>query len=149
MLAARWLSTTTARRRLLTPPTARAAAGAAAASTPPPPIDVLYADKHLVVVNKPPGLLSQGATDAASPDMLTLLRTHLTVAAGKPPTKPVYLGLVHRLDRNVSCGLHLRLDDGGDWDGRHGAPGPFSNLNSADVRLFPPTKPITSLSIHR
>lgn len=94
------ISTTIARRQLLTTPTARAASAAAAAAAPPP-IDVLYADKHLVVVNKPAGLLSQGAADVSSPDMLTLLRTHLTAAAGKPPTKPVYLGLVHRLDRNV------------------------------------------------
>lgn len=102
MLAGR-ISTTITRRWLLPTLTARAASttAAAAACTGPPPIDVLYADKHLVVVNKPPGLLSQGAADATAPDMLTLLRTHLTAVAGKPHTKPAYLGLVHRLDRNV------------------------------------------------
>lgn len=78
---------------------------------------MLYEDKHLIVVNKPAGLLSQAAAPPTSSssstraaatglttdtDMLTLVRTHLTAAGGKPPSKPVYLGLVHRLDRNVS-----------------------------------------------
>ena len=86
-------------------------AGAAAHSpTTPTPLDVLYEDKHLIVINKPAGLLSQGAAAppkssetgagaTAETDMLTLVRTHLAAAAGKPS---VYLGLVHRLDRNVS-----------------------------------------------
>lgn len=97
-------------------------------SSVPHDVDVLYEDKHLVVVNKPPGVLSQGAAAPAqannsrnsssdtSIDMLSLVRAYVAAgraaaldpAAGgkkktkKPTTKPVYLGLVHRLDRNVS-----------------------------------------------
>lgn len=70
---------------------------------------MLYEDKHVIVVNKPPGVLSQAAASTSSSkneggdenDMLSLVRGYLIAAAGKPPDKPVYLGLVHRLDRNV------------------------------------------------
>lgn len=93
------------RRRLLAPALHLSTTTAAAtASSSPIGLEVLYEDKHLVVVNKPPGVLSQGGAydtnigGAAGLDMLSLVRARLAAATGKP----VYLGLVHRLDRNVS-----------------------------------------------
>jgi 23S rRNA pseudouridine1911/1915/1917 synthase len=66
---------------------------------------VLYEDKHLIVVNKPPGTLSQGGAPPGGDDdndMLSLVKAHLATAGGKPSKAAVYVGLVHRLDRNVS-----------------------------------------------
>jgi 23S rRNA pseudouridine1911/1915/1917 synthase len=60
--------------------------------------EIIYEDNHVIVAVKPAGILSQAdGTDA--PDMLGLLREYLKVKYNKPGN--VYLGLVHRLDRNV------------------------------------------------
>ncbi len=55
-------------------------------------IALFYEDQHLVVLSKPPNLLSQGDHSEAS-NLVDLLRQ----AWGRP-----YVGLVHRLDRNTS-----------------------------------------------
>ena len=61
---------------------------------------LLYIDRHIIVVNKPCGLLSQGDLSETN-DLLTLVKKYIqrekNIADGK-----AYLGLVHRLDRNVS-----------------------------------------------
>ena len=60
--------------------------------------EILFEDNHVIVAVKEAGVLSQAdGTDA--PDMLGLLREYLKVKYNKPGN--VYLGLVHRLDRNV------------------------------------------------
>ncbi len=62
-------------------------------------INVLYEDNHLIVVEKPAGVLSQ--EDATKdPDMLTILKQYLKEKYHKLGN--VYLGLVHRLDRMTS-----------------------------------------------
>ena len=61
-------------------------------------INILYEDNHLLVVEKPVGVLSQ-ADSSNNPDMLTLLKKYLKEKYNKPGN--VYLGLVHRLDKNV------------------------------------------------
>lgn len=61
-------------------------------------IPVLYEDNHLLVVVKPPNLLSQG-DKTGDPDLLTLLKDYVREKYHKPGN--VYLGLVHRLDRPV------------------------------------------------
>lgn len=61
-------------------------------------IPILYEDNHLLVVVKPPNLLSQ--EDATGDqDLLTLLKEYIRDTYHKPGN--VYLGLVHRLDRPV------------------------------------------------
>jgi 23S rRNA pseudouridine1911/1915/1917 synthase len=62
-------------------------------------IDILYEDNHLLVVKKPRGYLSQPA-NKDMPDLLTELKAYLKVTYHKPGN--VFLGLVHRLDANVS-----------------------------------------------
>lgn len=59
---------------------------------------VVYEDNHIIVVVKPQGLLCQG-NSSESPDLLGMLREYIRESAGKPGN--VYLGLVHRLDRNT------------------------------------------------
>ncbi len=61
-------------------------------------IPILYEDNHLLVINKPPNLLSQ-PDRTGDADVLTLLKNDLKIRYKKPGN--VYLGLVHRLDRPV------------------------------------------------
>lgn len=61
-------------------------------------IPILYEDNHLLVVVKPPNLLSQGDA-TGDEDLLTLLKEYIRDTYNKPGN--VYLGLVHRLDRPV------------------------------------------------
>ncbi len=61
-------------------------------------IPIIYEDNHLLVVKKPPNILSQ-KDRTGDKDMLTLLKEDLKVRYKKPGN--VYLGLVHRIDRPV------------------------------------------------
>jgi len=61
-------------------------------------LPVLYLDNHLLVVNKPAGLLSQ-ADRTGDADVLTLGKAYLKEKFNKPGA--VFLGLVQRLDRPV------------------------------------------------
>lgn len=62
-------------------------------------LTILHEDNHLLVVVKPAGLLVQG--DRSGQDtLLEAARAYLKVKHAKPGN--VYVGLVHRLDRNVS-----------------------------------------------
>lgn len=61
-------------------------------------IPILYEDNHLLVVVKPPNLLSQG-DHTGDEDLLSLLKEYIRETYNKPGN--VYLGLVHRLDRPV------------------------------------------------
>lgn len=63
------------------------------------PFEVLYLDNHLLVVTKPPGLLSQ-ADRSGDPDFVTEAKRYLKARFDRPGD--VFVGLVHRLDRNVS-----------------------------------------------
>ncbi|MBA2849776.1 23S rRNA pseudouridine1911/1915/1917 synthase [Thermosulfuriphilus ammonigenes] len=60
---------------------------------------ILYEDNHLLVVNKPTGLLSQGDITGEK-SLFSLAKSYLKEAYKKPGN--VYLGLVHRLDRVTS-----------------------------------------------
>ncbi len=62
-------------------------------------VQVLYVDNHLLAVAKPAGLLTQAA-EAGDDNLLDRARAYLKVVGDKPGN--VYVGLVHRLDRNVS-----------------------------------------------
>ena len=62
-------------------------------------MNILYEDNHLLVAVKPKGILSQ-ADGSNNEDMLTILKDYLKKEHNKPGN--VYLGLVHRLDRNTS-----------------------------------------------
>ncbi len=58
--------------------------------------EVLFEDNHLLVVNKAPGMLSQGDR-TGDMDMVTLAKMYVARTRGKRGA--VYMGLVHRLDR--------------------------------------------------
>jgi len=69
-----------------------------------PPLDVLYEDNHLLVVNKRPGIATQGVTDD-EPSVARLAKEYLKQKYSKPGN--VYLGVVSRLDAAVSGVLVL------------------------------------------
>ena len=68
------------------------------------PFGILYEDNHLLAVDKPSGMLSQ-ADSSGAPDVLTEAKAYLKKKYNKPGR--VYLGLVQRLDRNVSGAMLL------------------------------------------
>lgn len=59
-------------------------------------INIIYEDNHVLVVEKPPNMLTQSDI-TGDEDLLTLLKEDLKRRYNKPGN--VYLGLVHRLDR--------------------------------------------------
>ena len=61
-------------------------------------LKILYEDNHMIVVEKPPNIPSQG-DKTGDEDMLTIIKQYLKEKYNKPGN--VYLGLVHRLDRPV------------------------------------------------
>ena len=63
-----------------------------------PRFEILYEDNHLISVIKPAGILSQSDGRGAE-DMLTLLSADIAARRGKPGK--AFVGLIHRLDRNV------------------------------------------------
>ena len=65
----------------------------------PSDLSILYLDNHLIAVYKPPGLLTQ-ADDSNSESLMSQVKKWLKFEYKKPGN--VFLGLVHRLDRNVS-----------------------------------------------
>ena len=67
-------------------------------------VRVLFEDNHLLVVSKPAGLASQGG-DGIDVHLVTHIDAYRREAEGKPGR--AFVGLVHRLDRNVSGVLVL------------------------------------------
>lgn len=65
----------------------------------PPQLEVLYEDNHLLVVNKPAGLATQGVAEG-TPSVVTRAKEYLRRKHSKPGN--VYLGVVSRLDASVS-----------------------------------------------
>jgi len=61
--------------------------------------EILYEDKHILIVNKPAGLVVQGAKNKEI-SLLSLLKEYIKERDNKPGN--VFLGVVHRLDKVVS-----------------------------------------------
>jgi 23S rRNA pseudouridine1911/1915/1917 synthase len=61
-------------------------------------VNILYEDNHILVCEKPRGILSQ-ADGSDKEDMLSILKNYTKEKYNKPGN--VYLGLVHRLDINT------------------------------------------------
>ena len=71
---------------------------AAAREVAPPPVPrVAFEDEHLLVVDKPAGLVVHGGAGHAGDTLVDALRGR--VAGGDDPERP---GIVHRLDRDTS-----------------------------------------------
>ena len=62
-------------------------------------LKILYEDNHLIAVEKPPGILSQGDYSGEA-SMIEVVKEYIKEKYQKPGN--VFLGLVHRIDRPVS-----------------------------------------------
>lgn len=100
-------------------------------------VRIVYEDNHIIVVNKPAGFLSQG--DFSDRPVLTdFIKNYLKEKYNKPGN--VYLGLVHRIDLEVSGLVILaktskaasRLSD--------------SIRNKQIIKLYTAITPISSIS---
>ena len=61
-------------------------------------ISILYEDKDIIVVEKPPGIESQGAR-GFEPDMVSEIRKHINKLSTN--SREAYVGVIHRLDKPV------------------------------------------------
>lgn len=61
--------------------------------------DIVYEDNHIIVADKPAGILTQGDYSGET-SLLEMIREYVRVKYKKPGE--AYIGLVHRLDRPVS-----------------------------------------------
>jgi len=72
-------------------------------------IPILYQDEHLVVVNKPPGMVVYPAAGHSSGTLMNALAFHcVRLAAPGGPLRP---GVVHRLDKDTSGVMVVALSD--------------------------------------
>jgi len=69
--------------------------GAAKAS---PPVPIIHEDDDVLVVNKPPGLLTSTVPRERRPTLAAQLRNYTATSAGPR----IRLGVIHRLDRDAS-----------------------------------------------
>jgi 23S rRNA pseudouridine1911/1915/1917 synthase len=78
------------------------------------PIDILYKDEHLVVVNKPPGMVVYPAVGHRSGTLMNAL-SHLYQDLSAPggPLRP---GIVHRLDKDTSGVMVIACDNQAYYD---------------------------------
>ena len=67
------------------------------------PIPIVFEDKHLLVINKPAGLVTHPAPGHKTDTLVNALKGKTMLSPGSNPLRP---GIVHRLDKNVS-GLML------------------------------------------
>jgi 23S rRNA pseudouridine1911/1915/1917 synthase len=81
-------------------------AGAAQADVPPAPFAIAYEDEHLLVVDKPAGVVVHPARGHRQGTLVQALAGR--VAGGDDPERP---GVVHRLDRDTSGLLVMARSD--------------------------------------
>jgi 23S rRNA pseudouridine1911/1915/1917 synthase len=73
------------------------------------PLDIFYKDEHLVVVNKPAGMVVYPAAGHSQDTLMNALAYHFgKLSAVGGPLRP---GVVHRLDKDTSGLMVVALDD--------------------------------------
>lgn len=72
------------------------------------PLDVVFEDEHLLVINKPPGMVVHPAAGHDSGTLVNALLAHCQLSSGTGQVRP---GLVHRLDRDTSGLLLVAKND--------------------------------------
>ena len=78
------------------------------------PLDILYEDEHLVVVNKPAGMVVYPAAGHSQGTLMNALAYHCPrLAAMGGPLRP---GVVHRLDKDTSGVMVVALTDRAYYD---------------------------------
>src|SRR5262249_8339885 len=73
-----------------------------------PSLEIVYEDPHMVVVDKPAGIVVHPAPGHTSGTLVDALRAHVpSLHGGEDPTRP---GIVHRLDKDTSGLLIVAKD---------------------------------------
>ncbi len=73
------------------------------------PLDISYEDEHVLVLNKPAGLVVHPAAGHRNDTLINaLIAHHKTLSPGSSPYRP---GLVHRIDKDTSGLLVLAKDE--------------------------------------
>ncbi|GBE40746.1 ribosomal large subunit pseudouridine synthase D [bacterium BMS3Bbin09] len=73
------------------------------------PLEILWEDKHIIVVNKPPGMVVYPAVGNRSGTLMNALVSKCTISASAgAPLRP---GIVHRLDKETSGTIVIAKDD--------------------------------------
>jgi 23S rRNA pseudouridine1911/1915/1917 synthase len=75
----------------------------------PIPVEIFYEDSHLVVVNKPAGMVVYPAAGHAKGTLMNALAYHCSKLSA--PGGPLRPGVVHRLDKDTSGVMVLALSD--------------------------------------
>lgn len=76
--------------------------------TPLPPLNIVYEDAHILVVDKPAGVVVHPSPGHAAGTLVDALRAHVPdLDTGDDPTRP---GIVHRLDKDTSGLLVIAKD---------------------------------------
>ena len=75
----------------------------------PLPVDILYEDEHLIVVNKPAGMIVYPAAGHSHGTLMNALAYHCRRLA--PMGGPLRPGVVHRLDKDTSGVMVIALND--------------------------------------
>ena len=75
----------------------------------PLPVDILYEDEHLIVVNKPAGIVVYPAAGHRDGTLMNALAYHCRRLA--PVGGPLRPGVVHRLDKDTSGVMVVALND--------------------------------------
>ena len=72
------------------------------------PLDILYEDEHIVVINKPAGLVVHPGNGNHEGTLLNALLYHFDTLSKKDPLRP---GIVHRLDKDTSGAILIAKND--------------------------------------
>jgi 23S rRNA pseudouridine1911/1915/1917 synthase len=73
------------------------------------PLDIIFEDDHIIVVNKPPGMVIYPAAGHSSGTLMNALASHCKkLASVGAPLRP---GIVHRLDKDTSGLIIVAKDD--------------------------------------
>lgn len=73
------------------------------------PLDIIWEDEHIIVVNKPPGMVVYPAAGNRSGTLMNALVSKCNIAASAgAPLRP---GIVHRLDKETSGTIVIAKDD--------------------------------------
>jgi len=73
------------------------------------PLDILYEDEHLIVINKPAGLVVHPAVGHSDGTLVNALLAHCTELSGINGTQRP--GIVHRLDKDTSGAMVVAKND--------------------------------------
>ena len=72
------------------------------------PVDILYEDRDVIVVNKPPGLVVHPAYGHHSGTLVNALVSRIGASGGREAARP---GIVHRLDKDTSGVMIVAKND--------------------------------------